>query len=403
MSAGCRKPPPQPAPTPPAPTPRGEQDQPKAAAPRPGVVLFETGAKLSWWDPATGGSGVLRDKASAIQEVAISPDGQALLFFDDSQDLWLLDLATDVYAQIAEFEEGTGWLYALDWTKDSRRFAFTAHGNLHVGSRAEPEGSRKLVGNEECTTMAWSPDGTEIAFGRRDVNYKGQGLFVVSVADGRVRRLTEGTRDVFAANAPAWSPDGRWIAFEHSWEGGVISLVRPDGSEYREGLHDGINARWLGDGSGVVFSAAGDGHADGVWWYRVAEGSAERLGGENRWATCEVQPGGQLVAILVDEDDGPDRLLCHDVAGEQRELATLDCPRTDGPFWSRDGRQIAVAAYGPDPEIPAAPATTAAIRAFDIDGGQRATGDAVCERLLGWIDAAVVKTEDEDGGQIGAE
>jgi dipeptidyl aminopeptidase/acylaminoacyl peptidase len=62
---------------------------------------------------------------------------------------------------------------------------------------------------------AWSPDGREIAFisdrsDERDRHFEGGALHVVDVARGEVRRLTvESGR----ARSPAWSPDGGWIAY----------------------------------------------------------------------------------------------------------------------------------------------------------------------------------------------
>ena len=44
---------------------------------------------------------------------------------------------------------------------------------------------------------------------------------------------------------PAWSPDGRWIAFEHLDEG--VWLFSPDGAE----------RRFLGEGGAIVWSPDG--------------------------------------------------------------------------------------------------------------------------------------------------
>jgi dipeptidyl aminopeptidase/acylaminoacyl peptidase len=62
---------------------------------------------------------------------------------------------------------------------------------------------------------AWSPDGRGIAFvsdrsSERDRHFEGGALHVVDVATGEVRRLTTETG---RARSPAWSPDGAWIAY----------------------------------------------------------------------------------------------------------------------------------------------------------------------------------------------
>ena len=61
---------------------------------------------------------------------------------------------------------------------------------------------------DEAIQPSWSPDGTQIAFSglRNGLS----DLYLVSVDDGAIRRLTE---DAFAERQPAWSPDGRSLAF----------------------------------------------------------------------------------------------------------------------------------------------------------------------------------------------
>ncbi len=62
---------------------------------------------------------------------------------------------------------------------------------------------------------AWSPDGTRIAFisdrsADRDTHYGGGAVHLVDVATGTVRQLTS---ERHRAASPAWSPDGRQIAY----------------------------------------------------------------------------------------------------------------------------------------------------------------------------------------------
>jgi WD40-like Beta Propeller Repeat len=59
---------------------------------------------------------------------------------------------------------------------------------------------RKLRRLARGSAPSWSPNGKQIAFGRRGW------VMIARARGGSVRRLVRGT-------APAWSPDGRWIAF----------------------------------------------------------------------------------------------------------------------------------------------------------------------------------------------
>jgi Tol biopolymer transport system component/polyisoprenoid-binding protein YceI len=111
--------------------------------------------------------------------------------------------------------------------------AFTKDGNNDVFV-VDADGSgrtRLTAGPEYDLTPAWSPDGRRIAFAR-------DGDIYVMAPDGSdVARLTSGAaRDA----APSWSPDGRRVAFVRSNETGRtragpsrIVVMRSDGSHER--------------------------------------------------------------------------------------------------------------------------------------------------------------------------
>jgi Tol biopolymer transport system component/DNA-binding winged helix-turn-helix (wHTH) protein len=80
--------------------------------------------------------------------------------------------------------------------------------------------ARQLVGFG--SSPAWSPDGTQIVFqskgirelgGTSSVSVFGSTLWTVSLKDGSTRQLTQMDAPTGAHNSPAWSPDGKSIAF----------------------------------------------------------------------------------------------------------------------------------------------------------------------------------------------
>ncbi|MGA2134653.1 MAG: S9 family peptidase [Bryobacteraceae bacterium] len=121
---------------------------------------------------------------------------------------------------------------------------------------AAPVPIEELVYTRSTTSPAWSPDGREVAF---TTNLTGRNsLWKVSAAGGWPVQLTQSDDRQSGA---AWSPDGKWIVYEQDYAGGEISdlfaipasggppinLTRtPDVSE--------TDAHWSHDGKTLAFS-----------------------------------------------------------------------------------------------------------------------------------------------------
>lgn len=69
---------------------------------------------------------------------------------------------------------------------------------------------------------AWSPDGEWLAFARSTDGRRSFHLYVMRADGSGVRQLTHGRFD----ESPAWSPDGRWIAYVST---SGIKIVHPNG------------------------------------------------------------------------------------------------------------------------------------------------------------------------------
>jgi len=82
--------------------------------------------------------------------------------------------------------------------------------------------TRPRAGRED-SQPAWSPDGRWIAFSRTTDGRRTFQIYVMRANGTDVRRLTRGRFDT----DPAWSPDGRWIAYRSDR---VLRIVHPDGS-----------------------------------------------------------------------------------------------------------------------------------------------------------------------------
>jgi TolB protein len=160
--------------------------------------------------------------------------------------------------------------YDACWSPDGLRLAFThvpqsgTQGNLDVylckADGSEPElfaGDRGKLSHEEYP--AWSPDGKRIAFSS---TFEGnQELFVAEVGSNDRTRLTN---DPALDAHPAWSPDGRKIAFAtNRWGDFEIAVMDADGTHLTRltesrGLDD--YPVFSPDGRRIAFTSNRDGN-----------------------------------------------------------------------------------------------------------------------------------------------
>ncbi len=172
------------------------------------------------------------------------------------------------------------------------------------------------TGPYDASQPAWSPDGRTVVFVSNreddpDATYRSD-LWLVDVDGERTpKRLTD---DDHAKHSPAFSPDGRHVAYIHGGDGvyGVqhIAIVPVAGGEAR--ILTALLDRWV---SGFEFSA------DGRWIYfsfdnagaselarlRVSDGRIERLvSGNVNVSGFDVGRTPTLAVRLTNENDLPD-------------------------------------------------------------------------------------------------
>jgi len=207
----------------------------------------------------------------------------------------------------------------------------TSRGSEIAVVRPDRTGFRTLIPN--ATAPAWSPDGRLIAFDRK-TSRGDRDLFIANADGSAIRRLDSvGSSD---EEDPSWSPDGSQIAYT---DGDDIYVVDADGTNTRALTDDHLEATfpaWSPTGEWIAFITQEGritmAHPDGSGRHDVGGRSAGWLS----WS-----PDGTKIAFA---DDGPARrwqdIYVADADGGHAHDIT-PWPGYQGmPSWSPDGTQL---------------------------------------------------------------
>jgi len=198
-----------------------------------------------------------------------SPDGRFIAFTHPARDDSVLHYEVRVVEVSSGKETLVGHGEHPSWSPDGRLVA-------SVLGIVDPESeSAARVRIPEGDEFTWSPDGRLIAF-LRAVRGGGYGHALHTLdAEGSIQKML--TRHDRIDQTPAWSPEGRRLAF-HSvppWDslGSDVELhiVEADAAASRS-LGSGTDPVWTPEGTGLVFTAPRGDEGPSQIWYVDADG-----------------------------------------------------------------------------------------------------------------------------------
>jgi serine/threonine-protein kinase len=252
-----------------------------------------------------------------------SRDGKYLAFSlknSEGQQIWVDDLARGTRSRLTSLP---GVNNSPVWTRDSQYILFRSVEQSNPGIYAvradrSTEAKRVLeLRNEEYPT-AISPDGNTLAIW----DFNAGGAIVTVPVDAQRDRLELGKPELFShvafnrsspsRSVPAFSPDGRWLAYGSNESGKIeiyVTRFPGPGPKRRVSPHGGVYPVWSPNGRELLYkhepsdkimvvrySSKGEDFASGepgVW------SESAVLGGLGEKAAFDIAPDGKHIAALM--------------------------------------------------------------------------------------------------------
>jgi Tol biopolymer transport system component len=224
-----------------------------------GTLVYHRGsgvsqpASLEWYSR----SGELQSEAAPLgsyRHISLAPDGRRLAF-TEGLTVWVRDLVRGMASRVTHDDEDH--LNPV-WSPDGNWVAFTT--NRTAGSEVRKKLASGLGDEELIVTLdqvanvrAWSPDGRYLAFEAIGPGTEWD-CWLYSFEEDKVRPVVQ-TR--YTDSAPAFSPDSRWLAYLSTESGRAEIYVIPVDDQSRKwqvSTEGGRYPIWSPSGDEIFFA-----------------------------------------------------------------------------------------------------------------------------------------------------
>ena len=242
---------------------------------------------------------------------------------------------------------------------------------------------RNLTNHPDGDDLApsWLPDGKRIAFMSDRDGHVPKGhvrstfeIYVMDADGGNPQNLTN---DPNTDASPAWSPDGKRIAFTSYRDGNAEIYVMDADGDNQQNLTNSPDGdlwpSWSPDSTRIVFSSYRDGHFIGEAEITTTEIYVMDADGGNQQRLTENRKNDELPSwspdgtrIVFSSDRKGDwvnyEIYVMDADGGNLQRLTENRDDDGGPSWSPDGKRIVFSSYRDG---------NSEIYVMDADGGDR--------------------------------
>jgi len=222
-----------------------------------GSVVYMAGAagfgRALVWVNRQGVARPLGDLRRDFREPRLSPDGKRLAATASPDDIWVYAMTRGVLSRLT-FEAGED--ESPIWSPDGRRIAFAGDRPKRqiFWKPADGSGSEEALATLEqhAHLSSWSRDGKRIAYAALDPA-TGWDIWVLPLED---RKPQPFLRTPFEEIMPAFSPDGRWLAYNSNESGRPEVYVRPvsgEGGKWQISADGGLEPLWAPNGRELFY------------------------------------------------------------------------------------------------------------------------------------------------------
>src|SRR5437660_7168696 len=247
------------------------------------------------------------------------------------------------------------------WSPDGKTIAFvtniTGRNNIWIVAAEGGWPMQLTVSDQRQTAVAWSKHGKWIAY---QSDYDGDeqwDIFLVSPKTGQVVNITK-TREIAEEN-PAWSPDGRYLAYMVKPKTSSVYEIDVFDTVMRITKHvtnnttkDKMNVSpvWSKDGKFIVYTQQqAKGTDSNIFIAELATAKSTLLTphqGEQLYSANDVSPDGKSVLVTSNAGNGYDNVGMLDIATKKIDWLTQHKWEMSAGNFSPDGKFVAWTANG---------------------------------------------------------